>query len=217
LVNGRAALQLIVSIGSQSGRAGAGPIIEELDLLHGETILAVRGGRALIDESNYVQLRGLHGGKNTIAVTEEGFGARPLVSSVRLLEGSGLCEAGLGPSTLSISGPMTIRVARGSTVHLPVTLVDRGDDARTTHVSIATSSSRVGIGAPLSADVGTAAEHRPRRVVFTLRDVQTGAATVTVTGSSTASKPEAATEVVVLATGGLRPRWSLLVLCCWSR
>jgi hypothetical protein len=36
----------------------------------------------------------------------------------------------------------------------------------------------VGIGAPLSTDVETVAEHRPRRVVFTLRGVQTGATTV---------------------------------------
>jgi hypothetical protein len=196
-VNGRAALQLLVSLGSRRLGAPAVPVIDELDLLQGETVLPVRQRQAAVDESNYVQLEGLRGGENTITVKEEGFGAKPLVSAVSVLPGSGLYETALGPSALSIHLPQTVRIRRDSAVWFPVTLIDTGDDARHTRVSISSSSPLVRISGPSGVEVGTVQAHRPRRIGFTLQGVQTGAATLMVSASSTASQPEASTQVVV--------------------
>jgi hypothetical protein len=95
----------------------------------------VHGRTEPIDESNYAQLKGLHGGENTITVKVEGFGAKPLVPSVSVLPGSGLYETPRGPSALSLRVSRSLRIASGETIRLPITLLDSGDDARGTSAS----------------------------------------------------------------------------------
>lgn len=200
-VNGYTALQLIVSLRRMHDGAPAVPVIEELDLLGGATVFLVRDRMASVDESNYAQLRGLRGGENTITVQELGLGATPLVSSVVVLPGSGLYATSFGPSALSIHVPRTVHIRQGEATRLPVTLIDTGDDARHTHVSISSGSPLVEIDGRSGAEVGTVPAHRPAGIDFTMRGVRAGTARVTVSASSAASQSEASTEVTVYRNG----------------
>jgi hypothetical protein len=196
-VNGRAALQLIVSLSPARRRAPPAPVINELDLVQGEVILPVLRRQVSIDESNYAQLEGLHGGDNTITVKEEGFGSTPLVSSVGVLPGTGLYETALGPSTLSIRAPTSVQVLVGKTARLPLTLVDSGDDARHVRLNVLSESSIAKINGAARAYVGTVSHRAPRKIEFTVRGTRVGLDTVTLSALSNASQPEAAVRVVV--------------------
>jgi hypothetical protein len=196
-VNGYAALQLIVSPDPRRHGTPTVPVIDELDLLQGDIVFRARRPRTSIDESSYAELRGLRGGENTITIKEEGFGDKPLVSAVTVLPGSGLYEAKVGPSALSVRAPQHVRVQRGEVVRYVVAMADTGDDARHTRVNISSSSRLVAIVGHAAVEVGAVSEHRPVLLGFTLRGVQTGTADVTVSAFSQTSQPTATSHVTI--------------------
>jgi hypothetical protein len=172
-------------------------VVNELDLLNGETIVPVEHGSVLVDESNYAQLSGLHGGRNTITVLVESFAPDPAVRSVRVLPGSGVYSTPLGPSDLSIALPSTVRVAEGADVKTTVTLRNAGDAARRTILRIGGSNSTFAVVGKRAFSVGTVPTAAARRVAVTVHGSRAGRGTLEAVAKSAGGEPEASSEVVV--------------------
>jgi hypothetical protein len=195
--NGRAGLQLIVGR-NQGWRV---PVVNELDLLHGETIVPVDRSPVSIDESNYAQLEGLHGGRNTIAVTVEVFGTHPALRWVNVLPGSGVYATPIGPADLHIQLPTKILVAEGNTTNVRVILRDTGDAARRAQLRVSGYGSVFRLIGARTFDAGTVDPSHPKQVQIALRGGRAGRGTLEAVAKSTGGEPEAASEVVVFRYG----------------
>ena len=189
LVNGRAVLQWDVGPSPGEGPSGR-PVIDQLDLLNGETLEPLQVPYTTADESNYVQLRSVHGGANRVRVEVAGFGAGPLVEAIRIHTESGLYATPLRPAKLALhaSGPVDASPAHDR--RLRVTVSDSGDDARDVVVDLASVPAWVRLGSARERRIGTVRPGHPRHLSFVIRPLRSGLARLAITAESAAGESD---------------------------
>jgi hypothetical protein len=203
-------LQLLV--GPKAGAHSSGwPVIDELDLVNGDTLVPTRGRRVIVDERNYVQLQAVRGGSNSVSVDVQAARPDSAVASVTALPGSGLYTTQLAPASLQLRAPREVRVRQGGTAVVEVALIDSGDSSRGTRVAIsgAVGVARV-LGAPI-VRVGTVSSQRPTSIRFTIRGAKAGVARAVFLAASSSGQEHAFSNVVVYrqAAGPL----AVMVVC----
>jgi hypothetical protein len=190
--NGFATIQI------QVGRAGHrhGAVVDMLDLLQGEVRRTISSNLVTANESNYLQRSGVRGGANALSLRVESFGHNGIVQSARILSGTGIYVTAKAPSNLSIEAPRAVRIRTGSTVNLPVRLINTGDDARNVRLSVTANGDLLQLGSS-SYEIPVVATQKPQTVKIRLRTLQPGRITIDFNAVSSGNQPAAQTSVTL--------------------
>lgn len=200
LLNGHAGLQMLAAQDS----SGGAPLLNELDLIRGETVIHPTQTTVSWDEMNYAQIAGLRAGPGRIAIVLEGFGAAPILTDVTVLPGTGLYETNTGPPSVSVKMPKLVRLELGHTARIPVTVRDMGLGVRRTVLALSGGDGILRFSGPQSWRIGVVATGQQSARTVTVRAIKTGVTPLKASGQTSAGPLEGETQIEVFSYRGSR-------------
>ena len=159
---------------------------------------------------SYVQLAGVHGGRNTLSLRIDAFGRHAIVRSARLLRGTGIYATAKAPSNLTIKAPHALRIRTGNTVRFPVRLVDSGDDARNISVAVAATGTQLRVRTR-SYHLAAIAADQPQTLNVELQALSPGHTTIELTAVSSGNQPSAQTTATLYSNR--RSTLAVVLIC----
>jgi hypothetical protein len=123
-VNGRAAIQVLIDVGSSTRCGGREISWEALDLVYGRVTRRACGSEAQIFSENFVQIGTIKPGPSTFDVHLSG--APTDKTNATLLAGSGLIKSRYGPARINFDTPPSPELAGGRWSKLRIGLVNQG-------------------------------------------------------------------------------------------